>query len=279
LPVVGRLETLDEVITELAVDCVFVASSAVAAADIGRIASTARRRDVDLRISANLSDVLTSRVAVQPLNDVIALSLQSASLTGTQAAAKRTLDVVVGSIALVLFLPIMGLIALGIRLTSRGPVLFRQDRVTKDGRIFLMSKFRTMVVDQSKRIDGQFIDLTEPFFKMSDDPRLTRFGRFLRAWSLDELPQLWHVVRGDLSLVGPRALWADQVDLDSEAMKLRHEVKSGLTGWWQINGRSLVSPEEALRMDLFYINNWSLALDVYILIKTVATVLARRGAQ
>jgi exopolysaccharide biosynthesis polyprenyl glycosylphosphotransferase len=279
LPIVGRLSFLDEIVRELDVDCVFVASSAVEPRDGALIASVVRRAGADLRISAKLSDVLTSRVAIQPLNDVVTLSLKSARLTGTQSAGKRAFDLVVGAIAFLLVLPIIAVIALAIRLTSHGPVLFRQERVTKDGKIFTMFKFRTMFVDQAARLDGHVVDLTEPFFKMIDDPRLTRVGRMLRAWSLDELPQLWHVLRGQLSLVGPRALWVDQIDMQREEMRFRHEVKAGLTGWWQVNGRSLVTPEEALRMDLFYINNWSFALDIYILLKTIGTVLARRGAQ
>jgi lipopolysaccharide/colanic/teichoic acid biosynthesis glycosyltransferase len=144
-----------------------------------------------------------------------------------------------------------------------------------------MYKFRTMVVDQADRLDGGSVDLTAPFFKLSDDPRLTRVGRWARSSSLDELPQLWHVLRGQLSLVGPRPLPAEQVLANSnmEEMQVRHEVRAGMTGWWQVNGRSVVTPQEALRMDVFYINNWSFALDVFILLKTVGAVVAGRGAQ
>jgi exopolysaccharide biosynthesis polyprenyl glycosylphosphotransferase len=281
LPIVGRLNLLDDVVRELDVDCVFVASSAVEPKDGALIASVVRHAGADLRISAKLSDVLTSRVTIQPLNDVVTLSLKSARLTETQAAGKRVFDLIVGTISFVLLLPIMAVIALAIRLTSHGPVLFRQERVTKDGKIFTMFKFRTMFVDQAARLEGRVVDLTAPFFKLNDDPRLTPVGRFLRSTSLDELPQLWHVVRGQLSIVGPRPLPADQVlaNSDLEEMRVRHEVRAGLTGWWQINGRSVVAPEEALRMDVFYINNWTFALDVYILLKTAGAVLARRGAQ
>jgi lipopolysaccharide/colanic/teichoic acid biosynthesis glycosyltransferase len=117
-----------------------------------------------------------------------------------------------------------------------------------------------------------------PFFKMKDDPRLTRIGRFLRRYSLDELPQLWNVIRGDISLVGPRPLWSIQVDPTSEVFTSRHEVRAGLTGWWQVNGRSVVDPEEALQMDLFYVENWSLGLDLFILLRSVGVVLRGRGA-
>jgi lipopolysaccharide/colanic/teichoic acid biosynthesis glycosyltransferase len=157
-------------------------------------------------------------------------------------------------------------------------VLFWQDRVTKDGRVFRMCKFRTMVHGRDDLLGDRVIDLTKPFFKLEDDPRLTRVGRFLRSYSLDELPQLWNVLRGDLSLVGPRALWTGQVGPRTADQRDRYEVRAGITGWWQINGRSQVGPDTALEMDLFYIENWSLALDVYILLKTVGVVLTRRGA-
>ena len=281
MTIVGRLALLEDVVRETDAECLFVASSAVSAADIAGVASVARRAGCDLRLSANLSDVLTARVSVQPLNDVMTLSLKSAQLTTTQAFMKRTFDIVVGSIAFVLLLPVMAIIAAMVRLSSRGPILFRQERVTKNGQIFTMYKFRTMVVDQGSRLDGRVIDLTAPFFKLNDDPRLTKVGRWIRPLSLDELPQLWHVLRGQLSLVGPRPLPADQViaNGDLEEMRVRHEVRTGLTGWWQVHGRSAVDPEEALRLDVFYINNWSFALDVFIMLKTFGAVIARRGAQ
>jgi lipopolysaccharide/colanic/teichoic acid biosynthesis glycosyltransferase len=141
-----------------------------------------------------------------------------------------------------------------------------------------MLKFRTMVNDPAGALDGKLIDLTQPFFKMRDDPRLIRVGRFLRAVSLDELPQLWNVMRGDMSLVGPRPLPAEQVAANIEALAPRHEVRAGMTGWWQISGRSEVDVSEALRMDLFYIENWSLSLDLYIVLKTVGVVIVGRGA-
>ena len=126
--------------------------------------------------------------------------------------------------------------------------------------------------------DGPFLDLTKPFFKMTDDPRLTKIGGLLRSLSLDELPQLWNVIRGDMSLVGPRPLPVEQVTANPDLLEPRHEVRAGLTGWWQIDGRNEIESEEALRMDLFYIENWSLMLDLYILLKTIGVVVTRRGA-
>jgi lipopolysaccharide/colanic/teichoic acid biosynthesis glycosyltransferase len=196
-------------------------------------------------------------------------------MSPVQAAVKRAFDVGVASVALLISLPVIALIAVAVRLTSSGPILFRQERVTKGGRVFTMLKFRTMVNDLP---EGRTIDLTAPFFKLKDDPRLTRVGRVLRVSSLDELPQLWQVIRGDLSLVGPRPLPAVQVAANYALLSPRHEVRAGITGWWQINGRSSVAPHEAVRMDLFYIENWSLSLDLYILLKTLGAVVSFRDA-
>jgi lipopolysaccharide/colanic/teichoic acid biosynthesis glycosyltransferase len=200
-------------------------------------------------------------------------------LTATGAVSKRCLDLVIGSVALLLALPFIAVIASAIRLTSRGPAFFLQERVTKDGEVFTMYKFRTMVSDlEPPTLDMGLIDLTQPYFKLRVDPRITGVGRFLRSLSLDELPQLWNVLRGQMSLVGPRPLPVEQVLANEQLLGPRHEVKGGLTGLWQISGRSDLDSEEALRIDRFYIENWSLGLDLYILLKTIGVVFARRGA-
>jgi lipopolysaccharide/colanic/teichoic acid biosynthesis glycosyltransferase len=170
-------------------------------------------------------------------------------------------------------LPLWAATAVAIRLSSRGPVFFRQDRVTTGGRIFPMYKFRTMKVN----VDSP-ADTSAPFFKLQADPRLTRVGAVLRRLSLDELPQLLNVLRGEMSLVGPRPLPADQVAANLELLSPRHEVPAGMTGWWQVNGRSGVTPEEAIHLDQFYIENWSLSLDLYVILKTFGAVVGQRGA-
>jgi exopolysaccharide biosynthesis polyprenyl glycosylphosphotransferase len=278
LPVLGRVVDLERLIDEHAAECVFVASTAVSAEDMVRVARTCRRINIEMRFSANLPDVLTSRLSIQPIEKVMAVSVKPVRLTGSQAAVKRTFDLLVASLTLVLTLPLTVVIAAAVRSTSPGPVLFRQQRISKDGRPFTMYKFRTMRQDAEAALQGRLVDLTQPFFKLKDDPRLTRVGRVIRPFSLDELPQLWNVMRGHMSLVGPRPLPVEQVTANAELLAPRHEVRAGITGWWQISGRSEVDPEEALRLDLFYIENWSLTLDLYILLKTAGIVLARRGA-
>lgn len=278
VPILGSVDDLESVIRRGAVECLFVASSAVSPEEMLRLSRVCRQTNVEMKVSANLPGVLTSRLTIQSIHEVMAVSVRPARLTGAQAALKRSFDLVVGLSAFVVLLPLIAAIALAIRLTSRGPVVFRQLRVTRDDRTFTMLKFRTMVVDPERALEGKLIDLTKPFFKMRDDPRLTPIGRVLRALSLDELPQLWNVIKGDMAIVGPRPLPVEQVVANPDLLAPRHEVRSGVTGWWQINGRSEVDYERAVRMDLFYIENWSLSLDVYILLKTLGAIVAKRGA-
>jgi exopolysaccharide biosynthesis polyprenyl glycosylphosphotransferase len=278
IPLLGPVSELVEIIRAHAAECVIVASTGTSAGDVSWIARACRLANIEMRVSANAPEVLTSRVSIQQVADLMMLSVRPVRLTGPQAALKRTFDIALASFAIVVFLPLVGTIALAIKLTSRGPALFRQERVTKGGRRFTMYKFRTMVLDPKRALDGAVLDLTQPYFKMSHDPRLTTLGRALRPFSLDELPQFWNVLRGDMSLVGPRPLPQEQVEANLDLLQPRHEVRAGMTGWWQVSGRSKLDPDAALKMDLFYIENWSLSLDIYILLKTVGAVLARRGA-
>jgi lipopolysaccharide/colanic/teichoic acid biosynthesis glycosyltransferase len=178
----------------------------------------------------------------------------------------------------VLGLPLL-VLALLVRLTTPGPAFYRQERVGRAGRAFRIAKLRTMVADA----DAQRADLVAAFgttdhFKMVDDPRITPLGRFLRRWSIDELPQLWNVLKGDMSLVGPRPGLPEEVARCEEEVTRHLLVRPGITGLWQVSGRSQLPWEERLRLDLHYVDNWSLALDVQILFRTVTAVLRRHGA-
>jgi exopolysaccharide biosynthesis polyprenyl glycosylphosphotransferase len=277
-PVVGHIADVEAAIRSNGAECVFVASTGVSSDDVLAISRACRRTGAELRLTANVSDIFTPRLSVQSADGVTTIAFKPAFLSQSHAALKRGFDLAFGSVALLLTLPFMAVMAVAIRLTSRGPSFFRQARVTRGDRVFTIYKFRTMVSDTERALEGTVIDLTQPFFKMEDDPRLTRVGRYLRLFSLDELPQLWNVVRGDMSLIGPRPLPADQVAANEEFLRPRHEVRAGLTGLWQISGRSELDSEEALQIDRFYIENWSLSLDFYVLLKTVATVVTRRGA-
>jgi len=275
LPVLGEFQHVRALIRDHAAECLFVACTCVSVKDIAQVAQVARQEGTEVRLSANLAHTRTSRLAVQQIGPVIALSLRPVRLTGTQAAVKRAFDLVVASIILILSLPLWLVAAAAIRLNSPGPVFFHQERVTKGGRRFTMHKFRTMRVDEDRFVP---FDLTRPFFKLGNDPRVTRVGSHLRRLSIDELPQLWNIVKGEMSLVGPRPLPAEQVAANGDLLGPRHEVPAGVTGWWQIKGRSRVTPEEALALDQFYVENWSLTLDMYILLKTFWVVLQREGA-
>jgi exopolysaccharide biosynthesis polyprenyl glycosylphosphotransferase len=278
LRVVGRMETLPQTIRELGAECLFVDPTSVNSDSMAYVRSVARRSSVDIRVSLNLSDTLSSRLSLHPVGDVVAISLRPAQLNRAQAAIKRSLDLVIGSVALLVASPLIAVIAVAVGLSSPGPVFFKQDRITIGGRPFRMFKFRTMVRDTDRIIESDKLDRTQAFFKLRENLTITRVGRLLRRFSLDELPQLWNVVKGDMSLVGPRPLPAEQVAANLALLEPRHEVRAGLTGWWQIKGRSDLEPTAAVRMDLFYIENWSISLDLYILLKTVGTVLLHKGA-
>jgi lipopolysaccharide/colanic/teichoic acid biosynthesis glycosyltransferase len=188
------------------------------------------------------------------------------------------MDLVLATIGMIVALPVILVAAIAIKATSRGPVLFRQDRVTEGSKTFTMYKLRTMTVEAGGDDEVLNIDTSTPFFKMKRDPRLIKVGGWLRRWSVDELPQLFNVLRGDMSIVGPRPLPADQVAANAELLAPRHAVRAGITGWWQINGRSELDAEESIGMDVFYIENWSPTLDVYILVRTVSVLFTRDGA-
>jgi lipopolysaccharide/colanic/teichoic acid biosynthesis glycosyltransferase len=208
----------------------------------------------------------------------MALTLKPAGLSARQRVVKRTLDLVLAGLGLIVTLPILLATALAIRVTSGGPVLFTQERVTEGNRTFRMYKFRTMANPSDRHTEARAVDRSVPFFKHTGDVHVTPLGKSLRKWSLDELPQLLNVLIGDMSLVGPRPLPAEQVSANIELLGPRHEVRAGITGWWQIHGRSELEPEEAIRLDHFYIENWSPSLDVYILLRTAGALLTRRGA-
>jgi exopolysaccharide biosynthesis polyprenyl glycosylphosphotransferase len=277
-PVIGEMNDLREVVRNSGAECLFVASSAVSAQDVARAAEVARVEGAELRVSTVLPAVLGSRVAVSSDGAGSSLYLHFPRLARTQSVLKRGLDVGLGGLVLLLTLPLLIVVAAAIRFTSSGPVIFRQERMTKGMRSFIMYKFRTMAPPRAGGEVDEDGDRSAPFFKLREDPRLTRVGRILRKLSLDELPQLVNVIRGDMSLVGPRPLPVEQVLANEQLLLSRHEVRPGLTGWWQIHGRSTVDPREAVRLDRFYIENQSLTLDLYILWRTLGAVVSRRGA-
>jgi exopolysaccharide biosynthesis polyprenyl glycosylphosphotransferase len=279
LPVLGDVDSLSKIVDDAGVECVFIASTAVRGAQLKTISKVLRGHDVEVRMSANMTDILASRLHLQQIENTLALSLQPVRLTGPQALAKRVFDIGVASGTLLVLSPVLLAVAAAIRLGS-GPVFFRQTRIGMKGRPFQMYKFRTMIPDADQWL-AMLADRNEadgPLFKMRDDPRVTRVGRLLRRWSIDELPQLINVIRGDMSLVGPRPALPSEVMAYEDWHRDRLEVRPGMSGLWQVKGRSELAFDEAVRMDLFYIENWSVVYDLYILFKTPHAVVSRRGA-
>ncbi len=278
--VLGGIDDLRDLIRSTGAECVFVAASALSSIEIAHVAKAVRLEGVEVRVTATLPEMLASRLTVQPIGGMMALSLKPVRLSGTQAAVKRAFDLAVSSVGLVVLSPVILGIALAVRVTSPGPVLYRQDRVGQRGRPFTMLKFRTMrdgadTMVAELRLKHGMNDL---MFKLQDDPRVTTVGRLLRRTSLDELPQLLNVVRGEMSLVGPRPPLPQEVSEYEDWQFDRLEVPPGVTGLWQVSGRSDLSFDECVRLDLFYIENWSLAYDLYIVAKTAPVLVSRRGA-
>jgi exopolysaccharide biosynthesis polyprenyl glycosylphosphotransferase len=280
LPVLGTVEDLREVLAVSGAECVFVAASAVDDADMRSIARTVRLADVEVRITATLPDVLASRLTVQPLGGLTALSLQPVRLSGGQVVAKFTFDIVLSALLLVVLSPALAAIAVAVKVSSPGPVLYRQVRIGLRGRPFTMLKFRTMRSGADRDVEALRAEhrVHDVMFKIKDDPRVTKVGRFLRRFSIDELPQLLNVVRGDMSLVGPRPALPEEVAKYEEWHMDRLEVPPGITGLWQISGRADLSFDECVQLDLFYIENWSLSYELFILGKTIPVMMSRRGA-
>jgi exopolysaccharide biosynthesis polyprenyl glycosylphosphotransferase len=280
LPVLGFVDELPELVRRHRVDSVVVASSATRAADVAKVLKLRRLTGVDVWVTANFPRCLPTRMSIRPVGGFMALSLSQVRLSGAQAAAKRAFDLLLAGTGLVLSLPVWAAVAVAIKLTSAGPVLFRQQRVGRGGQRFTLLKFRTMVVDAERLLDGlrERNEADGPLFKLRDDPRVTRVGRWLRRTSLDELPQLLNILKGEMSVVGPRPPLPDEVAAYEDWQLDRLEAPPGLTGLWQISGRSQLTFDEYVRLDLYYIENWSLAYDLFIVAKTIPMVLASRGA-
>ncbi|HEY5611455.1 MAG TPA: sugar transferase [Thermoanaerobaculia bacterium] len=221
-----------------------------------------------------------ARAEIEELNGVPFLSFTTTPSNPTLLAVKRALDVTLSALVLLLAAPVILLAAVAIRLTSPGSVFFKQERIGLNGRIFTLYKFRTMIADAHER-RGEVVHLNEmsgPVFKMRDDPRVTPVGRWLRKFSLDEIPQLWNVLKGDMSLVGPRPPIPEEVGRYERWQRRRLSMKPGLTCLWQVSGRNDVDFNRWMELDLQYIDNWSPLLDLKILLRTIPVVLSGRGA-
>ena len=281
MPVVGSLTSVPEAVAKLGVDTVAVtASRGLTSGVLKRLGWDLEGAGVDLVVAPALTDVAGPRVHVRPVSGLQLLYVEQPEFTGPTWAMKEAFDRALAALALLVLSPLLVLIAASIRLTTAGPVIFRQVRVGRDGEVFTVYKFRTMVVDAEPHLETLW-EISEGngvLFKLKDDPRVTGVGRFLRRLSLDELPQLWNVLIGSMSLVGPRPALPNEAERYGRSTARRLLVKPGITGLWQVSGRSDLSWEDSVRLDLYYVENWSFAGDIQILWKTLSAVVRGQGA-
>ncbi|KAB2961855.1 MAG: sugar transferase [Thermoanaerobaculia bacterium] len=279
-PRLGGIGDLPRVLAGQVVDEVVFA---VPPRDLGRFEDQVlalQEQGILVRLAIDVLPHARTQVHLEEIEGVPLVTLATGPTSPLKLALKRLLDLVIASAMLLAGLPVLAAIALAIRFADGGAVLFRQPRCGRNGRIFTLYKFRTMVEGAEERL-GEVAHLNEmngPVFKMRSDPRVTRLGRLLRRFSLDELPQLWNVVRGDMSLVGPRPPIPEEVARYERWQRRRLAMKPGLTCLWQVRGRNAIDFEEWMRLDLEYIDNWSPWLDLKILARTVPVVLSGRGA-
>jgi len=279
--VIGTVADISAILKRHVIDEVMLAIPRTMIDDVGAIAYACEEEGVRFRFMADMFDLELARMSLVELDDIPLLTLEPVAQDELKLIVKRILDLTFTLVSMPLILPLIGIIAIVIKLESPSPVFYIQERVGLKKRLFPMYKFRSMYQGADDKLKD-LEDLNEaegPIFKMTNDPRVTRVGRILRRTSLDELPQLFNVVSGEMSLVGPRPMSIRDVDLfDKGIQRKRFSVKPGLTCLWQISGRSNLPFSKWLELDLDYIDNWSLFLDLKILFKTLPAVIKGHGA-
>ena len=278
--IIGTTTQLKELIARHNAGLVLVAATAFDTGSLNRLFWELQDVDVDLQITSGTIDLMASRMIVQSVAGVPLLYVRRTGMNRLQRTMKRALDVFGSAFGLLLLSPVLAGIALAIKRDSKGPVIFKQTRVGRDGEHFVCWKFRTMVEDaEEKRAELEHLNEGPGLlFKLTEDPRITKVGSKLRRYSLDELPQLWNVLKGEMSLVGPRPALPSEVEQYDDWVRNRLKVKPGMSGLWQVSGRTETSFADYVRYDLFYIQNWSLSLDLWILWRTLRAVTSAEGA-
>lgn len=280
-PLLGTVANFSTCLKENVVDEVIVAIPRSLIEDVEPIVVACEEEGITLRFMADVFNVQVARVTLAHIGNIPLLTMEPVAQDEAQLFAKRVFDFILTACAMPFLLPIFALVAMAIKLDSPGPVFFMQQRVGLRKHLFAMYKFRSMYTDAEERLkEIEHLNEAEgPIFKMKNDPRITRVGRFIRKTSIDELPQLLNVLRGEMSLVGPRPMSIRDVDLfDKGIQRRRFSVQPGITCLWQISGRSNLPFQRWLELDLEYIENWSFGLDVKILLKTIPAVLKTDGA-
>lgn len=281
LSVLGGLNDVVDVIQEQRIESVIFAEGSFSSpAEFRRMAWQLEEHDIQMIVVPTATDISAQRMAIRPLAGLPLVDVDRPQALAAARWIKRTFDLLGSAALLLLAAPIMALTALAIKLEDGGPVIFRQERVGLKGESFKCLKFRSMCVDAEVRL-AALAAMNEgagPLFKLTHDPRITKVGRFIRRFSIDELPQLWNAFRGDMSLVGPRpALPTEVAQYDSDTRR-RLDVRPGLTGLWQVSGRSNLSWDDTVRLDLYYVDNWSMTQDLMILARTAQAVVGSAGA-
>lgn len=280
IPVLGSISDASRAVDAHGIDVLFFTEGAFSESGSLREAAwdLEHHTDLEIIVSPGLTDVSASRVKIRPVAGLPLVHLERPRSQDAGRISKRIFDRVGAAVLIALSSPVWLAIALWIKLDDRGPVFFSQTRVGKDGVDFECMKFRSMVVNAEEKLAGLESSGNGVLFKSAHDPRVTRPGRFIRRFSLDELPQLLNVLKGDMSLVGPRPPLRREVDAYPPGMIRRLNVLPGLTGLWQVSGRSDLSWDDTVRLDLYYVDNWSMLQDMAILLRTVRAVLLPRGA-
>jgi exopolysaccharide biosynthesis polyprenyl glycosylphosphotransferase len=280
LPVVGTIDNLRQTVIDQDVAAIFIAGSGGGADDLIKADLALAGLSVRVRTSLGLPHLGASRVVVHAVDGMAMLAVERPQTSQFHLLLKRALDITLSSVGLVIGLPALLVIAVAVKLSGEGPIIFSQTRVGAGGELFTMYKFRTMVKDaESMRLELQSSNEADGvLFKMRRDPRITPIGRHLRRLGLDELPQLVNVLLGEMSLVGPRPALPSETESWSPEVAARLRAKPGVTGLWQVSGRHELAFDDYIRYDLFYVENWSLGLDLYVIGKTVPALLARRGS-
>jgi len=283
VPVLGDLTNVADVVRRSGADTVAVtATASFGPSAVRRLSWQLEDTDADLVLAPALTNIAGPRIHTQPVAGLPLIHVDRPTYRGANRLLKKTFDAVTSVLLVLLLSPVLLAVAIAVKMTSKGPVFFRQERVGINGEMFRMIKFRSMVVDAEARLAAlkeEHHDAgNEVLFKIKNDPRITRVGKFIRRFSIDELPQLFNVVIGDMSLVGPRPPLMAEVELYGDEARRRLLVKPGMTGLWQVSGRSDLTWDDTVRLDVYYVENWSITGDVVILWKTAKAVVSSSGA-
>ena len=278
--VLGGIKEMQDIITEFEVEKVIIAFSSTSSEQLLDLASRCNKAGVECSIVPRLFEVITDEITVNEIGGIPLIKLREKKLRGYRKVLKSVEDYVLGLAALLIAWPVLLITAIAIKLDSPGPVFFRQERVGKNEKPFKCLKFRSMV-ENAEELQDELADMNQaegPLFKITDDPRVTRVGKWVRKFSIDELPQIFNVLAGHMSLVGPRPPIPKEVKEYKNWQKQRLNVKPGITGLWQVSGRSDLPFDEMVKLDLYYIETWSLWQDFKIILRTFSAILSSNGA-